>query len=143
MPDVSGIPQFASAGNVEYKGAAHIYDGAHNLFAVTSEFEKVNNNATWLTLRGVAPSGAPLGTWRLLCTGYKTAGNPSIENDGTTVVVTNAVYQVGVAAELRSSYMMRWQIEGVFVVAATPPPPQPGPTITLPNVVAGTYQKIG
>lgn len=143
MPDVNGQPIFLSAPSVEYKGAEPLYDAAGNGFMVTSEFEKSNNNNTWLVLRKVSPTGALLDSWRLLLTGYKTAGNPGLANRDTTLVVTNAVYQAGVAADVRSSAVMKWELAGVFVVAATPPPPQPGPTITLPNVVAGTYQKIG
>ena len=146
MPDVSGSPLFASSPSVEYKGAAHKYDSARNVFLVTSEFMKANNNDTWLTLRKLNSSGALLGSWRLLCTGYKTAGNPAIENDGTTVIVTNAVYQVGIPAETRTSYAMRWDIPSVFEVGGTTPPPPTGTNMVItsgPVGVIGTWQKIG
>jgi hypothetical protein len=141
MPDVQMTPLFPSAGNVEYKGADHIFDAAGNMFAVLSSFQKTDNNITWLDLVKIAPNGVVLGAWRVFIpANTKTVGNPELSSKGTSLTVGHAVYGRDTA---RVSYMAFAEIPGVFEAGTTPPPPTGTDlVITAPPSMAGTWRRV-
>lgn len=142
MADITATPGPLLPETQEGKDGDHLHDAAGNWFVADSLFLIANSNDTWINVTKYDPNGSQLGVWTMRPpTNWKFDGTPALSNNGTTLVVRSFAHTYNVTP--RRSRPFSGAIPGVFVVGSAPPPPQPGPTVTLPNVQAGVYQKIG